>query len=156
MKDTQRAYQSGYRITAQGRMIDPQGQPVTGAIKDGLKLSTINCSGVSISIYHHELQAYQKYGNLLFEDGNMIHHKNRLLLDNAWENISLYNADGLPLEVPEQVIYDNSLHGHRKPKRTKYNHTAIKQFHEACRSYKKTMDHFGIKSKGTLHKILKK
>lgn len=137
-------------------MIDNNGHPVTGVIKDGLKLSTVNCSGVSISIYHHELQAYQKYGELLFEDGNLIHHENRILLDNSWENIGLFNADGLPLEVPEQVMHDNSLHGHRKPKQNKYNHTAIQQFHKACRSYKKTMDHFGIPSKGTLHNILNK
>jgi hypothetical protein len=37
---------------------------------------------------------------------------------------------------------------------TKYDHTAILAFYNACKSYKKTADHFRISSKGTLHYIL--
>jgi len=36
----------------------------------------------------------------------------------------------------------------------KYDAEKIKEFYEECRSYKKTMEYFGIPSRGTLHHII--
>jgi len=38
----------------------------------------------------------------------------------------------------------------------KYNYKAIRAFYDACQSYKKTREHFGITNSATLHYILKK
>lgn len=34
---------------------------------------------------------------------------------------------------------------------TKYNKQEVKEYYATCKSYKQTMEHFGMTSKGTLH-----
>jgi hypothetical protein len=55
----------------------------------GLCRFTFKLVGVSINIAIHRLQAFQKYGDLLYEEGTVVRHLNGDPGSNAWDNIAI-------------------------------------------------------------------
>ncbi len=107
----------------------------------------------------HRIQAYLKFGNKLFEKGIVVRHLNNDKLDNSYSNISIgTNLDNYHDKPDEQKQNDivrlaivGAIAGIRH-----HNVKDIQNFYKQCRSYSKTMQEFGISSKGTLWYIINK
>lgn len=148
------AYRHGYRITERGMLLNKQGQIVSGVIDDGYKRTCIRISGKKIQLRFHRLQAFQKYGEAIYKEGVLVRHHNGIRLDNSHENILIGTQTDNAMDIPEAIRLAHSLHAASFQK--KYDNDEVKTFYENNgRSYKKTMNQFGISSKGTLNYILK-
>lgn len=116
----------------------------------------INKKPVRVSV--HRLQAYQKYGDLLYQKEIMVRHLNGNKEDNSWENIAIGTARDNYYDVPESIrfrILKQRLESARV-KNKKYNNKDIIAYYNENKSYIKTMKKFNISSKGTLWFILNK
>lgn len=105
------------------------------------------------SLFTYRLQAFQKYGYKMFEKGIVVRHLNGNSLDNSWDNIVIGTQSDNMMDIPEQIRVSKAIHASSFLK--KYNNDEVKDFHSVSKSYKKTMEHFNITSKGTLNYILK-
>lgn len=148
------AHRMGYRIV-NGEILNPRGVKIKGWLKHipemagYIYLSYANGGRAAV----HQLVAYQKFGYRWLYTDCHVRHLNNDSLDNSDDNIAI----GTPLEN----IMDNSpaelkarsLKGAHK--RRKFDSAKVREFYYSNgRSYKGTMEAFGITSKGTLHFIL--
>ena len=81
-------------------------------------------------------------------------HLNGNEMDNSWDNIGIGTHSDNMMDMPKEVRVAKAKHASSFLK--KYNHENVRDFHQSAKSYKKTMEYFGIKSKSTLYSILNK
>lgn len=155
MKNEILFYKKGYRITEEGNIINPKGEDIVGGVTNGYKHFCTRLNSKPIMCRAHRLQAFQKYGEKLYEDGIVVRHLNENSLDNSFDNISIGTHKDNALDIPEAIRINRATYAASFVKR--HNHDDIKKFHKENKcSYKKTMKEFNISSKGTLHYILNK
>lgn len=157
MKIEKYAYLKGYRITDIGNIINPKGNIVKGWIsKDtGYLAFAIRIKNKIANVAFHRLQAFQKYGNKLYKKGIEVRHFNGIKLDNTFTNILIGTSSENKMDIPESIRINRAIYAASFIK--KYNKIDVIKYHnENGKSYKKTMQHFSISSKGTLHYILNK
>lgn len=144
----------GYMVTEEGVALNPKGFKVGYINHSGYIEIKIRIDKKSVAIPVHRLQAFQKYGEKLFINGTVTRHLNGNPLDNSWENIVIGSHSENMMDIPEQIRIKKAKHAASFLK--KYNDEEVIEFHELCKSYKQTMNKFGISSKGTLNYILNK
>jgi len=149
------AYNRGYRVSECGNKLTTPDQ-VIGQVrtnKDGYPVLSIRIkNGDSFPVLWHRLQAYQKYKEKLFEKGIEVRHKNNIKSDCSHDNILIgTHGENMGDNPPEKRLEYSLL---ATSKIRKHNASSVKEFYSKCKSYAKTMEHFGISSKGTLHFIL--
>lgn len=152
-----KCYEKGYRIDKKGT-ICYKNNSRKGSIQycnkiPYLKIS-IRIGNKTCNVPVHRLQAYQKYGDKLFENGIEVRHLNGNSLDNSYGNIIIgtHSENMFDKSKEVRVKQANIATSHIK----KYNHEEIYKFYNDCKSYEKTMKKFNIPSKGSLHFILNK
>ena len=154
------AHEKGYRVV-NGQLLSPGGKPLAVTLKDGkyqrftLKISKRDRR----IIYVHRLVAYQKYGNKLFEKGIEVRHKDGNSFNNNNDNILLGTRSENQMDIPESERKQIRLVGRKAAQKAlrKFSRTELEEiraYHSKVRSYKKTMEKFGITSKGSLHYML--
>lgn len=146
-------------LVERGYMVSEKGIPYN---KKGRKLGSVNNQGylsfnirIKGKITHcpvHRLQAYQKYGNDLYNKGMVTRHLNGNKLDNSWENIAIGTHSDNMMDIPKQIRIKRAHHATKFNR--KYNVEEVVKYHSVHNSYRKTMEKFNITSKGTLHNIL--
>lgn len=148
------AYNKGYRIDEFGKIINPKKKIISGSVD---KHSYPNYLFFSLRINNkihkvavHKLQAYQKYGNKLFEC-EAVRHLNGNSLDNSIDNIAIGSAHDNWMDIKSTVRMEFSRKGTESVKIK--NRSEIGNFYNQCKSYKLTMSKFGI-SRGTLFNIM--
>lgn len=148
-KNEKIAIEKGYTITEEGDIVSPYGK-IKGCTCKGYKTFKIDTGGRKfINIRVHRLQAYQKYGEKIYEKGIEVRHLDNISTNNSWENIAIGTHSENMLDKPKEVRVKNA-----QKASLKYDKIAIREFHQIDRSYKKTMEKFNISSKGTLSDIL--
>lgn len=150
-KIEQIASKRGYVVTEDGKLLNPSSVEI-GYNYSGYITTSIRVGGKRKDLKAHRLQAYQKYGEALYEEGVVTRHLNSNSEDNSWENILIGTQSDNMMDIPEQIRVKKALHATSFVR--KHNKKEIQKFHNINKSYKKTMDEFGITSKGTLHYIL--
>jgi hypothetical protein len=115
---------------------------------------TARIDGATTRIEVHRLQAFQKYGSKIFEDGIVVRHLNGDSTDNSIDNIEIGSYQDNSLDVPQKRRLEHAKYmaGFMQ----KYNHDEVYEFYQKTHSYKKTMEQFGITSKNGLHHIIAK
>lgn len=152
-KIEQIASKRGYIVTEEGKLLNPKGDIIGEYINtNGYYVTYIRVEGKKTEVYIHRLQAYQKYGDKLFEEGILVRHKGGNPLDNTWDNILIGTQSDNMMDIPEQIRIKRAQHATSYVR--KYDKQEVRGFHKQDNSYKKTMEKFGITSKGTLHFIL--
>lgn len=148
------AYKKGYRVTECGDILSPRGVKMKPYKNPrGYYKISVTYYGRVVEVYIHRLQAFQKFGLKMFDDGMLVRHKNGDALDNNFDNILIGTHSDNMMDVPEQIRLSKALHATSFVKKT--NKDKVRQFHEKNgRSYEKTMKEFSITSKGTLHFML--
>lgn len=152
-----KCYEKGYRIDKEGT-ICYKNNTRKGCIQycnkiPYLKIS-IKIGNKTCNVPVHRLQAYQKYGNKLFENGMEVRHLNGNSLDNSYDNIAIGTHSENMFDKPKEVRLKQANIATSYMK--KHNHEEIYDYYIKCKSYKETMKKFNISSKGTLHFILEK
>jgi hypothetical protein len=150
------AFNKGYKIKKDGSVIGLRGNNISLCLATNGYLSfSVRFSNNKVTrVFLHKLQAYQKYGNLLFEDGIVVRHFDGNKLNNSWDNILIGTQSDNMLDIPQNTRIERAFHATSFVR--KYNKTEVRDFYNNCKSYKQTMEKFNISSKGTLHFILNK
>lgn len=154
-RNEQKAYEKGYRITEQGDVIGLKGEKVGYNKMNGyIGFKMRDSDGKNLGVSAHRLQAYQKFGETIYQTGTVVRHLDGDPKNNSIDNISIGTMRDNILDRPANERLEHALHATSFWR--KYDKDEVRKFHEESGSYQKTMDHFGISSKGTLHHILKK
>ena len=152
----QRAYDEGYRVANDGSIISPEGKvKKTRVGKDNYMLVTIGIDGHRSPIMVHRLAAYQKFGEIMFA-ADCIRHLDGNSLNNSFDNLEIGTNSDNRLDIKEDVRRRTAtIASHSNPKyRDNEFVKSVREYHKKERSYKKTMEKFGISSKGTLYHML--
>lgn len=148
------AAQKGYTITEQGDVFNRKGNPVKGHVENGYTTFSIRLGDKIRRVQFHRLQAYTKYGDALFEKGVVVRHLNGIKGDNTFINIAIGTCSDNMMDIPKEERLKKSKYAASFLR--KHDKDAVRSFYTECKSYKKTMENFGISSKGTLYFILTK
>lgn len=148
------AYNKGYRVNKNGNVIGLKGIELSPKIKNGYKkFCTRLESGGRYIVNYHRLQAYQKFGDKIFEEGIVVRHLNGDSLDNSWENISIGTNSDNCLDKHPVVRKEVAINAARVMQNN------IRTYEDRCKiyedlknkvSYKDIMKNHNISSKGTL------
>jgi uncharacterized protein YerC len=104
-----KAYGLGYRSTQEGNIIGKSGKILKLQLVAGYYqfyadfVTKEQPKRVWSHIKVHRFIGYEKYGNLIFEDGLLIRHKDSNPLNNTWDNLLIGNASDNMLDQPEEV-----------------------------------------------------
>jgi hypothetical protein len=156
------AYNLGYRCDDEGNVISPKDNNLklytnsTGYFCFSIRLNTdIHHRAVSRAIPVHRLQAYQIYGDKIFERGIHVRHINSNCLDNSRKNIGIGSASDNMMDKPLEIRVRCAVNASSTNRKfTDDEMGEIKTFYNECKSYHKTMEKFKIPSKGSLHYML--
>lgn len=144
------AHSKGYRVTDDGRVLNPIGRQLA-AHPDRCGYPQFNVGESKCRV--HRLSAFQKFGDAIYREGICVRHLDNNSGNPRPDNLILgTNSDNM-MDVPAEVRL-------RKARAaaaliTKHDHVEVVAFHQTSRSYRATMERFGIRSKGTLNFILK-
>lgn len=154
MKREEIFYSKGYRITENGTILNPKGLEIQGYTDSrGYKRLKLHIGEKYLECDVHRIQAFQKYGELLYQEGIEVRHLNGIRLDNSYENILIGTHQDNMLDIPEAIRLSKAIYATSFMK--KHDKESVKRFYfEHDKSYKKTMEAFNISSKGTLHYLL--
>jgi hypothetical protein len=159
------AYDKGYRVTNEGDAINSNNKKVGYILNSGYEHFTINYrtketplgKRKTLKIATHRLQAYQKYGIKIYNEGLVVRHLNNNRFDNSKKNIAIGTHRENSLDIPKEKRVEMARHARQA--NTKYNAEKVKQiqsFYNETKSYKLTKKMFGLTSSGTLHHIINK
>ena len=148
------AYEIGYRVTEDGFLKSPSGKHIGYVHPSGYVKFSLQNKKKRFTVNAHRLQAYQKYGEKIYQKGLQVRHLNNNKQDNSYSNIALGTnkqnfADRDRDSVIKQALYACSF-------TKKYDNELVKRFYNKTKSYKLTKDKFNISSSGTLWYILNK
>lgn len=161
MEVIQEAYKKGYHVNDKGDVISPKGNVLKCKMTNNNRVKYLTfgvrfCGKVKY-IHVHRLVAYQKYGDITFSC-DCVRHLDGNSLNNSFDNIEIGtmsdNSHDIPKEKRVKIAkYASSF-------QRNYNNdirvVEIKKYYKEVNSYSKTMERFGILSRGTLHYILNK
>lgn len=111
-------------------------------------------NGKSIKVYIHRLQAYQKFGDKIYQPGIQVRHMNSNLYDNSFDNIEIGTGSDNIMDIPKSVRTRCASNANKK-----YSDeiaSQIRSLHKQGKSYKELMKRFNISSKGTISSIVNK
>lgn len=102
------AHEKGYRAV-EGEIFAPSGKKrklrLVGRHGDRRKVFTVSVAGMSRPLRVHQLAAFQKFGEAMFEDGVMVRHKNGDILNNLEDNLLLgTNSQNMMDRSPEDRL----------------------------------------------------
>ena len=101
----------------------------------------------------HRLQGLKKFGDKVFEKNAVIVFKDNNTLNCSYDNIILSTRKEVNMRKDKETRVRTATIA--ASHLIKYDHKKVYEFYLEHKSYKKTMDKFGIKSKSTLNNIIK-
>ena len=147
------AKEKGYLVLDDGTVNGPRKKNI-GTIHNGYVFINIKVDGKDKNIRAHRLQAYQKYGDKIYEKGMCVRHLDNNRLNNSISNIALgTNSDNM-MDKPKEQRLKDAIHASSFVK--KHKHEDIIDFYNKTKSYAKTMEKFSISNKSTLYYIVRK
>lgn len=150
------AYRKGYRVSEDGKTVTSpyRDEPCNPSMRDdGYPWFSVRTdSGISRRCTVHRLQAYQKFGERIYEAGIVVRHMDGNRENPAAANIEIGTSRDNQMDRPADELRRYALNASKAHQ--KYDPSAVRAFFAVCRSYKLTQAQFGISSKGTLHYIL--
>ena len=148
-------FEKEYHISKEGKIYNDQGVELKGwsdggYLRIGLRIKDYN---IPKSAKVHILQAYQKFGDKIFEEGIVVRHLNGNSLDNSWDNILIGSYSDNRLDMEKNLRSELSTNASRKMQDN------IRSYEERCLIYEdlkngipytEIMSKHNISSKGTL------
>lgn len=150
---TKTSVERGYSVDKDGNVFNKDNKKLSiGKSKKGYLSFNIRLDKDSnpTRSFVHRLQAYQKFGDKIFEDGIVVRHLNGISTDNSYDNIDIGTYSQNSLDVPKEKRIRMSSQANLK-----YNHEAIINDRKNGLSFSQIMAKHGISSKGTVSFIIK-
>tara|TARA_R110000751_G_scaffold307674_1_gene430554 strand:- start:4412 stop:4891 length:480 start_codon:yes stop_codon:yes gene_type:complete len=139
MNKEQIAYEKGYRVTKDGELIGLFNTKIGCVNGKGYEQTGIRLNKKHINLETHRLQAYEKYGNKLFEDGIVVRHLNGNALDNSWHNIAIGTSKDNYMDIPEKTRKEMLLAKIKYHKefviKLREEYKVVKNYNELARKY---------------------
>ncbi|WP_236264043.1 HNH endonuclease [Dysgonomonas sp. Marseille-P4677] len=153
------AYSKGYRIDKYGIIKNPSGNVISGTrgASPYMYFALKHNGKHRQKCYFHRLQAYQKFGDSIYDEGLLVRHLNGNSMDNSLNNIELGTYSDNIMDIPKEIRVRSALIANIANKTTVYSDETvieIKKYYNKVKSYTLTMIKFNISSRGTLHYIL--
>jgi len=147
-------YDKGYRISKDGVCTNPQGKILIGSLdKHGYPKIGVRAEGKCFAVHMHRLQAYIKFGDMLYTEGLIVRHVDSHRLN--------YKYDNILLGTYSENMYDKHPSLRKKQGKItpgyelKHGISEIITYYKNSKSFIKTMKHFNIQEKEILYNILK-
>ena len=149
------AFSKGYEVSECGEYLyTPFSKLTKKTFVQGYPTFAYRLGDKKINVMWHRLQAYQKYGEKLFEDGMVVRHFDSNKLNCSKNNILIGTESENSMDKPEEDRMKYSLNAVKSIR--KYNATEVREFHKQNgNSARKTMLEFNMTSKGSLYYVLK-
>ena len=152
MRNEQIAYDKGYRVTKDGYLLNSKGRKIGRVNSSGYEQTSLKTNKKYIYIATHRLQAYQKYGDKLYEDGIVVRHLNGNRLDNSWNNIAMGTQKDNAMDIPKEVRIKRAISGAKAnikyPKdfilKLREDYKVIKNYAELGRKYNMCTSHIWL------------
>lgn len=151
-------FDKGYRMNQRGELVTPSGIiRQTKMRKDGYNEVSFKVNGHTHHILIHRFCAYQKYGEIIFM-ADCVRHLDGDKTNNTPDNIEIGTDSDNAFDVLVSVRKRRAIHAamHQKGYHSSVMVDEIKDFYASTKSYKLTMEKYGISSKGTLYYLLNK
>ena len=148
------AFERGFDIDKEGNVIGIRGNKLKGCNERGYIQFSMRINDKRVNIFAHRLQAYKKFGDKIFEEGIVTRHLDGNPINNSWDNIEIGTHSDNMMDMKPEVRSSKAMHATSFVR--KFDRDEVKKYYDEHKSYKKTMLHFNISSKGTLHFILTK
>jgi hypothetical protein len=156
MNKLQIAYEKGYRVTKDGNLLNPKGRKIGHLNGIIYERTTIRINGKNNDIYTHRLQAYQKYGDKLYEDGIVVRHLNGNALDNSRDNIAIGTQKDNLMDIPLKQRQLNAVQSaYKNIKHPKELVDKLKEEYKVLKNYAKLSRKFNL-SKDTTYYLINK
>lgn len=161
MRTEEFAYNLGYRVTRKGILLNSNGDEMSCRLdKHGYYERTLRVNSQDKKWTHlmiHRLQAYQKYGDKIYEPGIQVRHFNGNSKDNSYNNIGIGTAHDNAMDKDVAVRLSSSRMAAKSlPLRySKEKILSIKNDRKNGLTYSEIMKKYGISSKGTVSYICK-
>jgi hypothetical protein len=154
MNREQIAYEKLYRVTKNGHLLNPKGRKIGSINVHGYERTTIRINSKDVVIKTHRLQAYQKYGDNLFEDGIVVRHLNGNALDNSWDNIAIGTQRDNLKDIPLKQRQLNALQSaHKRIKHPKELVDKLIEEYKVLKNYAKLSRKFNLSYDTTYYLI---
>ena len=123
-------------------------------ILNGIRELKHGKTGRVVNVPVHRLQAYQRFGEAIFEDGVEVRHLNGDALDNSLVNIAIGTASENQMDKPEHVRKRVAAQG-AKARRSLSDEQVerLRRRRSEGAKYSELMEEFGI-AKGTVSLIV--
>ena len=156
-KALRKAGSLGYHVTPGGAATTPSGRVVTrkcGRVFSYIAFGFVDDELGFVNVPAHRLQAYQKYGEAIFERGMEVRHLNGDYVDNSADNIALgtptQNRMDMPVDVRRRIARAGAIAQRR------LSDGQVERLRKRRREgakYKDLMEEFGI-AKSTVSYIV--
>jgi hypothetical protein len=150
---TRLSKEKGYSVDKDGNVFNKDGKKIALSVNtkgSGYKSFNIRVNGSNPTrSFVHRLQAFQKFGDVIFEENLVIRHLNGDSSDNTIDNIGIGTTSDNMLDIPKEKRILNASN-------PTYNHEDVIRDKKNGLTYKEIMEKHGIKSKGTVSFILNK
>lgn len=150
---TRLSIEKGYYVDKKGDVFNKDGKSISLSSNNkgtGYKSFNIRVNGSNPTrSFVHRLQAFQKFGDVIFKEDMVIRHLNGDSLDNSFENIGIGTLSDNMLDIPKEKRVLNASN-------PKHDHEKIIQDFKNGYTYKEIMEKYGITSKGTVSFIVNK
>lgn len=154
------AYNMGYRISVEGKILSKHGDVLKGENHNGynyFKFRSPDNWKKMIKCKCSRLQAYQKYGDKIYEKGIVVRHLNNDRGDDSRDNIAIGtqsdNCMDNPVEDRKKRGYDASR---KIVKHSDETVIKIRAEYASGMSYRQIGKKYNISSGGSLHHIIHK
>lgn len=141
----------GYIITEEGKVLNTKSnREIKGTLNtSGYIGFTHKINDKQVKIYFHKLQAFQKYGNLIFKNNNVVRHLDGNKQNNTYLNISIGTQSDNMLDKPKELRVRQGIQASRSFQETR---RTLKERQEI---YKKLKNGLTYKEIMSQHKISK-
>lgn len=151
------AYEKGYRIV-NSRIINPNGVIINGYVDSkGYHKFNLRILKTFIKVKVHRLVAYQKFGDVIFQDDIMVRHLDGNTNNNHESNIMIGSASDNRMDMPKEqrvALAKNAASNLRKLSDEQI--LELQNLHIKGHKMSYLMCLFNIKSKGSFSNYLNK
>jgi hypothetical protein len=150
---TRSSKEKGYSVDKDGKVLNKDGKIISlsknnkgqGYLSFNIRINGSNPTRSFV----HRLQAFQKYGDIIFKEDVVVRHLDGISTNNSYDNIGIGSFSDNMLDIPKEKRIVNASN-------PTYDHEAILKDRKEGYTYKEIMEKHGIPSKGTISFIINK
>lgn len=151
-------FEKGYTIDINGNVFNPKGKKLrlyTHTLKNGYsrKEVAIRHKDVKFQLLVHRLQAYLKFGEIIFEEAVQVRHLDGNSLNNSWDNIEIGTCSENRLDMSDEIRKEISFKAIRQKQNNSRPYEQRCLIYEDLKNgvpYSEIMKKHNVSSKGTL------